>query len=149
MNYCRIIFAAVWTVNSIVSIFTNYFDLLVDSWDPIWLFVVNSWMILLCYSIAHQGHHCSDAPRRELPREPLPTNRAKAPIQTSAHITARLLLPTVAIMSSGHDLSDPNSVGIRRHFCQKYMHIASHTYIGMCRYCVTGSRYVQALCYRE
>ena len=33
------------------------------------------------YSIAH---HCSHLPRRELPREPLPTNRAKAPVQTSA-----------------------------------------------------------------
>jgi hypothetical protein len=50
------------------------------------------------YSIAN---HCSDAPRRELAREPLPTNRAKAPVQTSARNRASLLPPTDAIMSSG------------------------------------------------
>ncbi len=39
--------------------------------------------------------------RRELACEPLPTNRAKAPVQTSAHNGARLLPLTDAIMSSG------------------------------------------------
>ena len=47
------------------------------------------------------ANHCSDAPRRELAREPLPTNRAKAPVQTSARNRASLLPPTDAIMSSG------------------------------------------------
>ncbi len=59
------------------------------------------------YSIAD---HCSDALRRELPREPLPTNRAaaKAPVQTSACNGERMLPPAVAIMSSSHD---PNENG--------------------------------------
>ena len=50
------------------------------------------------FSIAH---HYSNAQRRDLAREPLPTNRAKAPVQTSARNGARLLPPTAAIMSSG------------------------------------------------
>ena len=38
--------------------------------------------------------------QRELAREPLPTNRAKAHVKTSARNRARLLPPTAAIMSS-------------------------------------------------
>jgi hypothetical protein len=52
-----------------------------------------------------------EAPRRELPREPLPTNRVKAPIQTLPSVSARLLPPTAAIMSSGHDPSNPSEIG--------------------------------------
>ena len=81
--------------------------MLIDSRDSIRLFC-GAFFVRRNYSIAH---HCSDAPRRELPREPLPTNRAKAPIQTSARIAARLLPPTAAIVSSRHDPSDPNEIG--------------------------------------
>ncbi len=49
-----------------------------------------------------------DASRRELPREPLPTNRAKVPVQSSARTEPRLLPPATAIMSRGHI---PNEIG--------------------------------------
>ena len=83
-------------VYSIVSIIAIILILSIDSRDSTWCFVLLSFR--WNYSIAN---HCSDAPRRELAREPLPTNRAKAPVQTSARNRASLLPPTDAIMSSG------------------------------------------------
>jgi hypothetical protein len=90
--------------NSILTIFFDFSHLL----SRLNLIVCGAFFVRWNDSIAH---HCSNAPRRELPREPLPTNRVKAPIQTLPSVSARLLPPTAAIMSSGHDPSNPSEIG--------------------------------------
>jgi hypothetical protein len=73
------------TVDSIVSILAIYSDF-AHRLSRLNLIICGVFFVRGNYSIAH---HCSDAPRWELAREPLPTKRAKAPVQTSARNGAR------------------------------------------------------------